>query len=305
MPWLLLRHAGDDGVSTVCRTHLLRMVGAAGLLLALLAASAYAGTPACDEVPDERKAFAAELLASQRPYDCCDDTIANCLEQKPTCSLAFRLSENICRRVAGGQSRDRIVDALSRRAQSISAPGRKAKISLIGLSVAGDARAPITLVAYACPRCPYCAKMTPEIYDAVVKGRLEGKAKLFFKTFPLRSHKGSKESGLAFVAAQKLGHFWEFVLYFYQRSELFSVLGQVEWAEAVGMDRGAFRRAMDDPASRRWLVEMKKEGIVNNVEATPTFFVNDRKYQAELTTEEVIDVLEEELDRIKGIRYRQ
>ena len=62
---------------------------------------------------------------------------------------------------------------------------------------------------------------------------------------------------------------------------------------------------MADPASRRWLVEMKKEGIVNDVEATPTFFVNDRKYQAELSPEEVIDVLEEEFDRIKGIRYRE
>ena len=62
---------------------------------------------------------------------------------------------------------------------------------------------------------------------------------------------------------------------------------------------------MSDPESRRWLVEMKKEGIVNGVEATPTFFVNGRKYLAELTPEQVIDVLEEEFDRIKEIRYRQ
>ena len=90
-----------------------------------------------------------------------------------------------------------------------------------------------------------------------------------------------------------------------QRYELFSVLGLADWAEAVGMDRGAFRRAMADPANRRELVEMKKEGIVNNIEATPTFFVNDRKYLAELNSEEVIDVLEEEFDRIKGVRYRE
>jgi protein-disulfide isomerase len=275
-----------------------------GLLLALLAPSAYGGTPACDEVPEDRKAFAAELLASHRPYDCCEDTIANCLEQEPTCALAFRLSENICRRVAGGQSRDRIVAALARRAQSVLGGGRKARINLLGLSVAGDARAPITLVEYACPRCPFCATITPEIHDAVVNGRLEGKAKLFFKTFPLRGHRGSKESGLAFVAAEKLGHFWEFVLYFYRHYELFSVLGLADWADNVGMDRRAFSQAMSDPENRRWLVEMKKEGIVNDVEATPTFFVNERKYLAELTAEEVIDVLEEEHDRIMGVRYR-
>jgi len=298
---MLFLHTDGCDESTMRRIHLL---GMAGLLLALLAPSAYAQTPACDEVPDERKAFAAELLASQRPYDCCDDTLAHCLEQEPTCSLAFRLSENICRRVAGGQSRDRIVSALSRRALNASEGVRRAEISLAGLSVAGDESAPITVVEYACPRCPFCAAMTPRIHDAVVDGPLKGKVKLYFKTFPLRGHMGAKESGLAFVAAQRLGHFWEFVLYFYQRFELFSVLGQVEWAEAVGMDRNEFRRAMADPASRRALVEMKKEGIVNDVEATPTFFVNGRKYRAELFPEEVIDVLEEEFDRIEGVRYR-
>jgi hypothetical protein len=147
--------------------------------------------------------------------------------------------------------------------------------------------------------------MTPELYDAVVKGPLEGKAKLYFKTFPLRGHKGAKEGGLAFVAAQRLGHFWEFLLYFYKHYTLFSPLGLADWAEAVGMDRRAFRQAMADPASRRSLVEIKKEGIVNNVEWTPTLFVNGRKYLAELTPAEVIDVVEEEFDRIEGIQYRQ
>ena len=50
---------------------------------------------------------------------------------------------------------------------------------------------------------------------------------------------------------------------------------------------------------------MKKEGIVNDVQATPTFFVNGRKYLAELTAEEVVDVLEEEFDKIEGVRYLQ
>ena len=115
---------------------------------------------------------------------------------------------------------------------------------------------------------------------------------------------GAKESGLAFVAAEKLGHFWEFVSYFFQRFDQFSVSRQLEWAEAVGMDREDFEQAMADPANLRRLVEMKKEGIKNDVDSTPTFFINGRKYNAELSHEEVIDVLEEEFDRIKGIRYR-
>jgi hypothetical protein len=252
-----------------------------------------------------REFLAAELLATQRVYDCCDDTIANCLEQNPTCSLAFRLSENVCRRVADGQPRTRIVEALRRRARNTLSRGSGAEIDLAGLPVAGVASAPITLVEYACPRCPFCARMTPRIHDAVVNGPLAGKVKLYLKTFPLGGHWGSKESGLAFLAAHELGHFWEFVSYYFEHLREFSFRRQIEWAEAVGMDREAFEKTMADPGVRQSLVEIKKEGIKNGVEATPTFFVNGRKYDAELVLEELIDVLEEEFERIEGIRYRQ
>jgi protein-disulfide isomerase len=251
------------------------------------------------------RSLATKLLASQRPYDCCDDTIAGCLEQKPTCSLAFRLSENICRRVAEKQARATIVVALRHRSRSMSPRAMKAKIDLTGLSAAGDASAPVTLVEYACPRCPYCAWMTPEVYEAVTKGPLKGKVKLYLKTFPIRGHHDARKSGLAFVAAEKLGHFWEFVLYFYQRSDQFSVGKLPEWAEAAGMDRGAFERTMAGSATLEALVETKKEGIVGGVGATPTFFINGRKYHGDLTREELVDVLEEEFNRISGIRYRE
>jgi hypothetical protein len=277
----------------------------AGLLLALAAPPAHAETPTCDGLSGSQEFLAAELLATRRVYDCCDDTIANCLEKNPTCSLAFRLSENVCRRVADGQPRTRIVDALRKRARNTLPRESKAEIDLAGLSVAGEASAPITLVEYACPRCPYCAGMTPRVHDAVVKGPLAGKVKLYLKTFPLRGHRGSKESGLAFLAAEELGHFWEFVSYYFQHFREFSVRKQLAWAEAVGMDREAFQKAMADPGVRQSLVEIKKEGIKNYVESTPTFFVNGRKYDAELSHEELIDVLEEEFEKIEGIRYRQ
>ena len=46
---------------------------------------------------------------------------------------------------------------------------------------------------------------------------------------------------------------------------------------------------------------MKKVGV----ESTPTYFINGRKYDAELSHEELIDVLEEEYEKIEGVRYRQ
>jgi hypothetical protein len=276
-----------------------------GLCLALLAPPAHAQTPTCDRLAGSKEALAAELLASQRPYDCCSDTIANCLEQQPTCLLALRLAENICGRVANGQPKKRIVDALWDRYRSMKLSGSKARIDLTGLPAAGDANAPITLVEYGCPRCPYCAKSTLEMHDAVMKGPLKGKVKLYFRTFPIRGHEHTRESGLAFLAAVKLGRFWEFALHFYQRFDQFSVRKQLEWAEAVGMDRHTFEQAMADPAARQALIDVRKEGIINNVMATPTFFINGRRYRGEVGLAELVDVLEEEYDRIKEIRHRQ
>jgi protein-disulfide isomerase len=274
-----------------------------GLSLLLLAGSADAQTPSCDKLESSQKKTVEAILNGQRLYACCDDTLVACLAKKPTCALAVRLAENICRRIAGGQNRKQVENVLSRRAQSMPPTASKVEIDLKSVPAAGDPNAPVVLVEYACPRCPYCARSTPVIYDAVVNGPLKGKVKLYFKTFPLNSHKHAKESGLAFIAAAKLGHFWDYALYFFERFDQFWVAIQPDWAKAVGMDRKAFGLTMADPATRESLVASKKEGIVNKVDATPTFFINGRKYLGDLRKDELIDVLQEEYERIKGIQY--
>ena len=84
----------------------------------------------------------------------------------------------------------------------------RAKIDLRGLPSAGTPEAPVTIAEYACARCPYCSKITPRLYEAIVDGRLKGKAKMYFKTFPIRGHAFSKETGLGSVAALEAGRFW-------------------------------------------------------------------------------------------------
>ena len=271
-----------------------------GALFSMYTMPAHAQTAECDNLSGQDRKVAHEILASQHPYDCCDDTIAACLKKKSVCALAVRLANNICRRVAKKQPKQKIVRALSRRARTMLQSGSKSKIDVAGLPVAGDSKAPGTLVEYACARCPYCGKITPELYDAVVSGRLKGKVKLYFKTFPIRSHEFSKETGLGFMAAVKLGRFWPFLLHSYKHFDNFCVLKQSDWAISAGMEREAFEQVVADPVTRELLVNSKKEGIVNKVDATPTFFINGRKYMAEINAEELIDVLEEEYGRRTG-----
>lgn len=275
-----------------------------GLLISLIAGGTEADTPTCKKLSGNDKALAKTILESQHVYDCCDDTIANCLKKKPTCALAYRLSENVCRRILEKQNKATIIRGLSRRARSMMS-GNRAKIDLKGVPTAGDPNAPVRLVEYACPRCPYCSKITPKLYDAIVKGPLKGKVRLSFKTFPIRSHEFTKEAGLGFVAANTLGRFWEFLLYNYKHFDTFCVKKQSDWAEAVGLDRAAFERTVSQPTTYKLLVDSKKEGIINKVDATPTFFINGRKYVGDLNHRELVDVLEEEYEKLQAIHYRK
>ena len=110
---------------------------------------------------------------------------------------------------------------------------------------------------------------------------------------------------MALVAANRLGSFWEFLLYSYERFDAFCVKKLPEWAGAVGLDLEKYQALAVDKGVRDQLVASKKEGIVNRVDATPTFFINGRKYAGELNYDELVDVLEEEFDRVTGVKLRQ
>ncbi len=262
--------------------------------------SAGAQTAVCDALTGAQRHAAERLLATEYLYDCCDDTIAACLQEQPTCTLAVRLADNVCRRLAAGQDEDRIRRALSRRARSMVGGGAPAEIDLNGAPAVGDAGAPVTVVVYACARCPYCSELVPALYGEITSGRLRGAARLFFRTFPIRGHPGSTEAGLAFVAAAGGGRFWEFLLYAYRHFDAYAPEVQVDWARSAGLEPEAFAARMADPATREALVGSKKEGLLNGVEETPTLFLNGRRWVGDLEVGEVVDAIQEEAARLRG-----
>jgi protein-disulfide isomerase len=271
-------------------------------LIACVATPALSQTPACEALSGPGKTLALRLLETEHPYDCCDDTISRCLVARPTCALAVRLADDVCRRVAAGQDQTRIRRALSRRARSMVGGGPTATVDLAAASVTGDEGAPVTVVVYACARCPYCSKLVPALHSEL-QGRLKGLARLAFRTFPIRGHEGSTEAGLAFAAAARMGRFWQFALLSYRRFAEFSPEKQREWAKEAGLDPGLFVIRMEEPATRDELVASKKEGIVNGVEETPTLFINGRRWVGDLTLPEVVDAIEEEAERVRGNRW--
>ena len=141
--------------------------------------------------------------------------------------------------------------------------------------------------------------MVSALHEAVTQGPLTGKVRLYFRPFPLKSHPGSLEGGLAMMSAAKLGHFWPFTLRMYKSFDSFCPKLLPEWAEAVGMDRKAFETEYAKPKNREALIASKQEGLRNKVTATPAIFIDGRPYLYDLTTEAVIDVLQEAYEAAK------
>jgi len=258
---------------------------------------------ACKDLSGEQRALALEVLAAEHPYDCCDDTIAGCLEQDPVCRLAWRLAGEVCRRAGLDQDAARIRRALSRRARSMLPGGEQAEIDLRDAPAAGDGDPAVEVVVYACARCPFCRLLVPQLHEAVTSGPLLGKARLYFRIFPIRGHEHSKEGGLALEAAAGQGHFWELLLRMYEDYDRFCLEELPAWAEAVGMEREVFERLYADPATREALVESKKEGLRNGVDVTPSVFIDRRRYVGDLTFEELADVIGEKHDNLTGEMY--
>lgn len=253
-----------------------------------------AQTQVCDALKGVQKDTAQAVLSTQHPYDCCDGTLRDCLATKPVCPLVMRLVNDVCRRASLNQSRQEIERELVRRAASAIAP--KVSFDVSTASVAGDRAARVEIVAYVCSRCPYCAKLIPQLYQSVTQGKLKGKAKLMIRPFPIRSHKHSALGGKAMMAAEQMGQFWPFLLHLYAHFDQFNPEKLVECAAHAGLDPERFRTLLDSPSVEQALVAVKKEGVRNHIEATPALFVDHRAYSADLALSSIEDFVEERIE---------
>ncbi|RJO66235.1 MAG: hypothetical protein C4523_13310 [Myxococcales bacterium] len=265
--------------------------------------AAFSAPPSvCEGLDAEKQGLFARLLDTLHPYDCCDETISVCLTKQPVCPLAERLGKDVCRLVKLGKNQAEIEHAMLKRAQSMTPLGKPASFALDETMLAGDPAAPVTVVVYACTRCPFCKVAVPALYRLVAEGALKGKAKLYFRPFPLKDHVGSLEGGLAVEAAARMGKFWPYLLRVYERYDAFKPDLLAAWAAELGLDRSKFERLLAEPATKESLGLSKQEGVRNKVTATPTLFINGRKYVYEMATDVLKDVLDEEHGKLTNPR---
>jgi protein-disulfide isomerase len=240
---------------------------------------------------------AAAAMKEHMCYHECSRTVFQCVTQASPSPTALRLAGFIARQVVRGKPAKEISRELLERAKSVH-PFKTVDITLDSAMCLGQSTAPVKVVAFSDFECPFCKLVSPVLRK--LAGEFGGKVVYCFKFYPTKGHgKLGVETSKMGVAAEAQGKFWDFHDIMYANFDKHEEEHVKDYADKVGLDWAAFVAAKDSPATRKLVVESKREGLKLGVKSTPTIFVNGKRYHAEKSDIELRDRVEEELDLLK------
>ncbi|ALA59221.1 DsbA family protein [Nitrospira moscoviensis] len=146
--------------------------------------------------------------------------------------------------------------------------------------VAGAGTAPITVVGYCDFECPYCARAQQVMSRLLV--RHEGRVRYVFRHFPLvHKHPLAEQAAEFAEAAAAQGRFWPIHDFLFTYQETLDLGDLFTYAGKLGLD---VKRIEEEMARRAYAARVQRDldgGRRLGVTGTPTFFLNDMRYQDE------------------------
>ncbi|MFL6425770.1 MAG: DsbA family protein [Nitrososphaeraceae archaeon] len=149
----------------------------------------------------------------------------------------------------------------------------------IGLDhIRGSVNAPITIVEYGDFECPYTGGAYPVIKE--LTKQFNEKIYLVFRNFPLNDiHPHAQHAAEAAEAAAAQDKFWQMHDYLFEHQKALDDAHLFEYAKKVGLDIDKFKKEMSEHVYAPLINKSLKSGIDSGVEGTPTFFINEKRYE--------------------------
>ena len=146
--------------------------------------------------------------------------------------------------------------------------------------VIGSSDAPLTLVEYGDFECPFCG-IAYSIVEQM-RQRLGADIRFVFRHFPLQeSHPHAEHAAEAAEAAGAQGRFWEMHRALFEHQRRLDDPAVEEYASSLGLDMGRFASELSRGVYADRVREDFHTGVRSGVNGTPTFFVNDARYDGQ------------------------
>ncbi len=165
------------------------------------------------------------------------------------------------------------------------------------LRTLGSETASTSIVVFSDFQCPYC-RVAGELVEQFAS-QYPGKARITYKFFPLDKscnplggmHRYACGAARAAYCASIQQRFWPYhdLLYTSQGDLSDPVL--LRFAKETGLDVPAFDRCLRDPRSLKVVEKDLEEGMRLQIEGTPTFFIDGRRYSGPLTVSGLLEAI--------------
>ena len=172
---------------------------------------------------------------------------------------------------------------------------RQPRIDVSAAPIKGNPTARVTIVEfvdYECPHCKHAQGLMRRLVD-----EYPSDVKIYFKHFPLSSHSNARLAAAAAVAAAKQGKFWPYNEKIWANSDNLTPAILEKAAKEVGLDVARWRAEMDSDAVKARVQADRSEGDDLGINATPSIYINGRKYDDPLEIASLKDWVDEELGR--------
>jgi protein-disulfide isomerase len=244
--------------------------------------------------PVQKKA----VLKVLREEDCscqCGMKTAECIMKDTNCSYSRAIAKIAIQGVKDGKSLmeiSKLMDASPKahRPKLLEAP---VTIAVDGAPVRGPADARITLVEFSDFECPFCSSAVKQV--DIVMAAYPKDIKLIYKQFPLSMHPHAEMAAEASLAAREQGKFWEMYDVLFKNYRHLSSDNIMIWAKDLGLNMDKFKA---DLASGKYKAVVDKDladGEAAGVYGTPSFYINGKQYNGEVTLAALKPILAAEL----------
>jgi protein-disulfide isomerase len=178
-----------------------------------------------------------------------------------------------------------ITSAMAASAEDVTKPQSLPDMAL------GHADAKVTIVEYAAPTCPHCARFNKDVFPKIKSEYIDtGKIRYVFRNFPLNIKDLACEMLARTIANDDAAKYFAVVdIMFQQQNQLVEKTGDT--LKLIGRQAGLSTQAVEDCLKDQAMQDkiaavQKYAEDVLKVDGTPTFFVNGEMIVGETAFEE-------------------
>jgi protein-disulfide isomerase len=156
--------------------------------------------------------------------------------------------------------------------------------------IQGPDTALITLVEYGDYECPYCGQAYPIIKQ--IQGYFQDNLRFVFRNFPLTQvHPHAQKAAEAAEAADTQNKFWNMHDYLYEHQQALDERHLEKYAKIIGLNLERFNDDMKTHIHASRIREDFLSGIQSGVNGTPSFYINEIRYDGSWDFDTLIRIL--------------